>query len=103
MLWKTSRREFMFGAGCAMAVSEPLLALPRAQSRPGRGTIAYVGTYSSPGGGSGQGIHIFDVNPATGSLSPREVYPDNSNPTWLAFNAERTRMYAAKRKRGISR
>lgn len=35
------------------------------------------------------------MNPATGALSQREVTPDDSNPSWLALNKSKTRLYAA--------
>jgi 6-phosphogluconolactonase (cycloisomerase 2 family) len=62
--------------------------------------LAYVGTYSSPQGpegskGNGQGIYLFQMDPATGALSPRELFADGSNPSWLAFDPSRTHLYAA--------
>jgi 6-phosphogluconolactonase (cycloisomerase 2 family) len=35
------------------------------------------------------------MDPATGALSQREVFSDPSNPSWLAFDASRTHLYAA--------
>jgi len=62
--------------------------------------LAYVGTYSSPQGpegsrGNGQGIYLFEMDPATGALSQRELFTDDSNPSWLAFDPSRTHLYAA--------
>ena len=62
--------------------------------------LAYVGTYSSPQGpegskGNGQGIYLFEMNPATGALKQRELFADGSNPSWLAFDRSKTHLYAA--------
>lgn len=111
-LARTSRRGFLKGAaGVAMAgtlsgslaegQAGPPSARRRVQSqRPGtRRILAYVGTYSSPQGpegskGYGQGIYLFQMNPSTGALTQLEVYTDNSNPSWLAFDPSRTHLYA---------
>jgi len=73
------------------------LAVPAPGAEP---ILAYAGTYSSPQGpegsrGNGQGIYLFQMNPATGELSLREVFPADSNPSWLAFDASRRHLYAA--------
>ena len=62
--------------------------------------LAYVGSYSSPQGpegsrGNGQGIYLFEVNPATGALQQRAVFRNGSNPSWLALDRSRTHLYAA--------
>lgn len=58
--------------------------------------LAYVGTYSSRGGQNrGQGIHILEMNPATGGLVPKEIVRSESNPSWLTFNRTRTHLYSA--------
>src|ERR1700728_4023552 len=76
------------------ALAAPLRAL---QTPP---ILAYVGTYSSPQGpegsrGNGQGIYLFEMNPATGALTQRAVFPSNANPSWLAFDPSKTHLYAA--------
>jgi 6-phosphogluconolactonase (cycloisomerase 2 family) len=35
------------------------------------------------------------MDPSTGALSPRELFADGSNPSWLAFDPSRTHLYAA--------
>jgi 6-phosphogluconolactonase (cycloisomerase 2 family) len=65
-----------------------------------RPILAYVGTYSSPQGpegskGRGQGIYLFQMNPATGALAKCGLFADDSNPSWLAFDPSRTHLYAA--------
>lgn len=71
----------------------------RAQSRGGR-HLLYVASYSSPAGpegskGNGKGIYLFEMEPASGALSLREVIPNDGNPSWLAFDSSRTHLYSA--------
>ena len=98
---KTSRRGFLKGVA-ALAVTGPALARAHQnQASLAQGSIlAYVGTYSSPQGpegskGNGQGIYLFQMDPSTGALSQRELFSNDSNPSWLAFNPSRTHLYAA--------
>ena len=62
--------------------------------------LAYVGTYSSPEGpegstGNGKGIYLFQMDPATGALTQRELFPNDSNPSWLALGRDGTHLYSA--------
>jgi 6-phosphogluconolactonase (cycloisomerase 2 family) len=62
--------------------------------------VMYVGTYSSPDGpegshGNGQGIHLFEMDTTSGSLVPREIVKNDSNPSWLAFDKSGTHLYSA--------
>jgi 6-phosphogluconolactonase (cycloisomerase 2 family) len=52
---------------------------------------AYVGTYTPNGGG----IYLFRVDPVSGAMTQLRVFDDVQNPTWLALNPQRTRLYAA--------
>ncbi|MEO8661417.1 MAG: lactonase family protein, partial [Bryobacteraceae bacterium] len=68
-----------------------------AQKRP---VLVYAGSYSNPQGpegskGNGKGIYLFEMNPATGALAEREVFPSDANPSWLALNREGTVLYSA--------
>ncbi len=57
--------------------------------------FAYIGTYSSGGNGNGgRGIHIFEVDAATGGLTERDVLVTSSNPSALALGRTRTHLYA---------
>ena len=90
-----SRREFLRRLAFA-AVAGPVLGRAGA----GAPVLAYVGTYSSPQGpegskGYGQGIHIFEQDPASGVLKPREVVKSGLNPSCLAPDASWTHLYAA--------
>jgi 6-phosphogluconolactonase len=62
--------------------------------------FAYVGTYSSPQGpegskGRGEGIYLFRMAPSTGVLTPVECFKNAANPSWLAFDRDRTHLYSA--------
>jgi len=102
-----SRRSFL-KASTALAGGGPVLAslLPAQAGTPKGPLMAYVGTYSSPlhnvkpgqvdlPPGNGRGIHLFQVDRATGALSPRGVFEMGTSPSCLAFNAAGTHMYSA--------
>ena len=100
-LGKSSRRGFLKGVA-ALAVTRPAVARARQNQAnlAKRSILAYVGAYSSPQGpegskGNGQGIYLFQMNPSTGALSQRELFSNDSNPSWLAFDPSRTHLYAA--------
>ncbi|HTN76691.1 MAG TPA: lactonase family protein, partial [Pirellulaceae bacterium] len=68
--------------------------------------FAYVGTFSSPlrdvlptqvdlPPGNGRGIHIFQVNRATGALTAAGVHELGTSPSSLILNAAGTRLYSA--------
>jgi len=86
-----SRRELLTG----VLSSAVAMAVPARRS-----ILAYVGSYSSPQGpegshGNGQGIYLFQMNPETGALTPREVFPNATNPSWLALDSTATHLYTA--------
>ena len=98
---ETSRREFLRGAA-ALTVAHPIFALiQKGEAQRGvRPVLAYVGSYSSPQGpegavGHGQGIYLLEMDPATGALRPRDVFPNEANPSWLALAPSRTHLYSA--------
>jgi 6-phosphogluconolactonase (cycloisomerase 2 family) len=87
-----TRRCFIQEAAILAAVA-PLGAHAQPASRR---VVAYVGTYSSPAGsGRGEGIHILEMDPATGALAQRDVLKTAANPSWLALNRGGTHLYAA--------
>jgi 6-phosphogluconolactonase (cycloisomerase 2 family) len=68
--------------------------------------LAYVGTYSAPlrdvpptqvdlPPGNGRGIHIFQVDRATGALTPAGIHAMGTSPSCLALNTSGTRLYSA--------
>ncbi len=104
-----SRRQFLKGAA-TLAGATPALARAslaglgtqgRSHANPVPGPVlAYVGSYSSPQGpegskGNGQGIYLFEMNPSTGALTQRDVFLNDSNPSWLALDPSRTHLYTA--------
>lgn len=105
---KTSRRDFMKRAA-AFAVAGPAIVSgypgKAEETRPaqpaqasGRPRLLYVGTYSqqsgaSNGGGNGQGIYLFEMDRTTGALAERRVFPNPSNPSWIALNPSKTHLY----------
>src|SRR2546430_76876 len=104
---EVSRRSFL-KASAVLAGSAPLLAgVIKAQSAAGKAPLmAYVGTFSSPlrdvlptqvdlPPGNGRGIHLFQVNRATGAMTPSGVYELETSPSSLALNATGTRLYSA--------
>jgi 6-phosphogluconolactonase (cycloisomerase 2 family) len=100
-LGKTSRRGFLSGAA-AFAIAKPAFTRARKSqaNQEMQSVLTYVGSYSSPQGpegaiGRGQGIYLFEMNPATGALVQREIFPNDSNPAWLALDPSRTHLYSA--------
>ncbi|HZT80013.1 MAG TPA: beta-propeller fold lactonase family protein, partial [Gemmataceae bacterium] len=102
-----SRRSFL-KASVALAGAAPLAGgSPRAQPGEAAGPLlAYVGTFSAPlrdvlptqvdlPPGNGRGIHLFQVNRATGALTPAGVHEMGTSPSCLALNAAGTRLYSA--------
>ena len=91
----------MLRGAAGLAVAPSSLALAGGQAGASKGpSLAYVGTYSAPQGGEGGrgkglGIHLFEVNPATGALVQRKVFADDMNPSWLAFDPSKTHLYTA--------
>jgi 6-phosphogluconolactonase len=98
---KTSRRKFLKGVAAFGATVPALVQTHQSHANSAQHTIfAYVGTYSSPQGpeghvGRGQGIYLFEMNPATGALAQRELFRSNANPACLAFDPLRTHLYSA--------
>lgn len=102
-----SRRTFLRDS-VVMAGSAPLFAsLLQAESDSAAGPLmAYVGTFSSPlkdvlptqvdlPPGNGRGIHLFQVNRATGALTPAGTFDLGTSPSCLAINAAGNRLYSA--------
>lgn len=102
-----SRRTFVRGS-LALASSVPLVnGLLHAQGNSSSAPLmAYVGTFSSPlrdvlptqvdlPPGNGRGIHVFEVNRATGALKEKGVHEMGTSPSCLAVNMDGTRIYSA--------
>src|ERR1700759_3070140 len=90
---QTNRRDLLkasIGFTILSSMPKPLRAV-------GQRTLAYVGTYSSPvdGGGNGKGIYLFEMNPATGELTLIELAAGAHNAGWLSFDPSGKFLYAA--------
>ncbi len=90
----TSRRDLLKQAGL-LAASGRLYAQQKEDRQ-----LLYVASYSSPQGpegsqGRGGGVYLFEMSRATGALKQIDLFPNGGNPSWLAFNASRTRLYTA--------
>ncbi|MGA2618144.1 MAG: lactonase family protein [Thermoguttaceae bacterium] len=101
------RRWFLRASVALAATTPPVAGLLDAQSNEARGPLmAYVGTFSSPlrdvlptqvdlPPGNGRGIHLFQVNRASGALTPAGIQETGTSPSCLALNAAGTRLYSA--------
>jgi len=90
---RISRRGFLKSTAAAAFAYSPLAnALP---ANPRRKPFAYVGTYTgSVGAGSnGEGIYRFEMEPATGELSKRELVAKTSDPSWIAIHPSKKFLY----------
>jgi 6-phosphogluconolactonase (cycloisomerase 2 family) len=100
-----SRRSFL-KAAAGVAGAAALGEGPPAEAAEEGVLIAYVGTFSSPlkdvlptqvdlPPGNGRGIHLFQVDRATGALRPAGIQEMGTSPSCLAVNAAGTRLYSA--------
>jgi len=88
------RRNFLKNAGAAVAAHSALRgAMLRAQQTAGK-LRAYVGTYTVPtdGSGNGEGIYLFDVD--EGRLSNRRLAARTPNPSWISIHPSKKYLYA---------
>jgi 6-phosphogluconolactonase (cycloisomerase 2 family) len=103
----SSRRSFL-KTSLALAGTTCLGdSLLQAQAAAAAGPLlAYVGTYSAPlrdvlptqvdlPPGNGRGIHLFQVNRATGAMTPAGIHEMGTSPSCLVLNAAATRLYSA--------
>ena len=102
----TTRRSFL-KATAALASGSVFLPVRDALAADDKlPLMAYVGTFSSPlqnmrstqvdlPPGNGRGIHLFQVDRATGALSPAGVSAQTTSPSCLAVNSAGTHLYSA--------
>ena len=93
-----TRRAFLSGA--AIAATTARLTAQSKQGTARRSALLYIASYSSPQGpegskGNGEGIYLFEMDPANGRLTKREVFKNPNNPSWLAFDPARAYLYSA--------
>lgn len=100
-----TRRSFLKSSVAVVGTAHLLKGARSARAAEGP-LIAYVGTFSSPlrdvlptqvdlPPGNGRGIHIFQVDRATGAMTPAGVQELGTSPSCLALNASGTRLYSA--------
>ncbi len=101
-----SRRLFLKST-LASGIAVPMVGgWVHAQKISTKPLLAYVGTFSSPlrdtlptqvdlPPGNGRGIHLFEVDRATGAMKEAGVYELGTSPSCLAVNATGTRLYSA--------
>lgn len=102
-----ARRQFLqTSLAVASTVTLATGLKPAAADQPQRPLMAYVGTFSSPlkdmlptqvdlPPGNGRGIHIFQVDRATGALTSAGEYRLGTSPSCLVVNADGSRLYSA--------
>lgn len=92
---KRTRREFMKAAGVAtlgaVAASREAQALPMNTARPAREMLVYVGTYTS---GKSEGIYLYRLDLARGSLTRAGVTRGVNNPSYLTLDRARRFLYS---------
>jgi 6-phosphogluconolactonase len=83
-LWKASVSFAVFSS------------MPKRLRALGQKTLAYVGTYSSPvdGGGNGKGIYLFEMDHASGELTLVDLAAASPNASWLSFDPSGRFLYA---------
>jgi 6-phosphogluconolactonase (cycloisomerase 2 family) len=102
----TARRSFLKHSAAMAGATQFITGSLRAQANESRPLIAYVGTFSSPlrdvlstqvdlPPGNGQGIHLFQVNRATGAMTPAGTHEMGTSPSCLVLNAAGTRLYSS--------
>ena len=84
-----SRRSFLHSSA---ALAAGLAVAPRAfaASAPIR---AYVGTYTGSDD-HGEGIYLFDFDPAIGALANRKLAATTTSPSWIALHPSKRFLYA---------
>ncbi len=104
---ESPRRLFLKSVVAIVGTTQLTDGLLKAQLGEPAGTLlVYVGTFSSPlrdvlptqvdlPPGNGRGIHLFQVNRATGAMTPAGVLEMGTSPSCLALNRSGTRLYSA--------
>jgi 6-phosphogluconolactonase (cycloisomerase 2 family) len=102
-----SRRRFLSACVALAGATSLNTGLLQAQSHDaGRPLLAYVGTFSSPlrdvlptqvdlPPGNGRGIHLFQVDRATGAMTRAGIFEMGTSPSCLTLNTAGTRVYSA--------
>ncbi|MEX1040430.1 MAG: lactonase family protein [Pirellulaceae bacterium] len=103
----STRRSFLKTSAAIVGTAPLIGPWPTAQAAEGeRSLMAYVGTFSSPledvlptqvdlPPGNGKGIHLFQVDRATGAMTEAGIHRMGTSPSALVFNAAGDRLYSA--------
>jgi 6-phosphogluconolactonase len=93
---QTNRRDLL-KASISLAMLSSIPRPLRALGQKTQKTLAYVGTYSSPvdGGGNGKGIYLFEMTPASGELTLVDLAAASPNASWLSLDSSGRFLYAA--------
>lgn len=92
-----SRRDFLITTGLAavsLVINRPTLGAVLSSAEE---LTLYIGTYTSgtPGpAGKSEGIYIYRMNPKTAELSPFKAVAGVADPSFLAIDPQRSRLYA---------
>lgn len=91
-----ARRQFL-KQGITLAALYPALKPLRGAAFDSHRILAYVGTYSTPvdGGGNGKGIYLCEMNPDGGELRPLRLAAESPNASWLSLDPSGRYLYAA--------
>lgn len=108
MLQREQSRRVFLKSSAVIAGTVPLVSgmLHTHARESGKPLLAYVGTFSSPlrdvpptqvdlPPGNGRGIHLFQMNRATGAMTPAGINEMGTSPSCLALNAGGTCLYSA--------
>jgi 6-phosphogluconolactonase (cycloisomerase 2 family) len=90
------RRDFLKNTG-AMVMAESIMGSHALHAQQTAGKLrAYVGTYTTPtdGNGNGEGIYLFDVDTQAGELSNRRLVAKTTNPSWISIHPSKKYLYA---------
>ncbi|MCY2935175.1 MAG: lactonase family protein [Planctomycetota bacterium] len=101
-----SRRSFLKNSAALAGAGALAMNFNQADAASTGPLMAYVGTFSSPlkdvlptqvdlPPGNGQGIHIFQVDRATGAMTTSGIVELGISPSCLALNAAGTCLYSA--------
>jgi 6-phosphogluconolactonase len=84
-----SRRNFLRSSAIATAGAA---LMPKAFSA-SPSHVVYVGTYTGSDN-HGEGIYLFDLDPATGALKNRKLAASTTSPSWIALHPNKRFLYA---------
>ncbi len=90
------RRDFVRNAGAAVVAHSVLRGAALQAQGSASGLRAYVGTYTTPtdGSGNGEGIYLFDVDTQSGELLNRRLVARTPNPSWISIHPSKKYLYA---------